>query len=348
MLSRIAESLYWIGRYIERAEDTARISDVAYHHTLGMGMSELEAARRQHHWESLVQIAGDPMLFSARYPEANDDTVPLYLTFDRDNPNSIVTCVARARELARALRHQIASEMWEALNSFYLDLQRRRTMVASSGIGSHATNAHLFNRSVKEFSHLFHGLTDSTLPRDEGWHFLQAGKFLERAGKTARALNVRFEQLSSDAPDMDPNQEPDPSDWRQWQALLRSFSGYEAYHKMYRTAVRPLSIVDMVLLSPIFPRSVRFSVGEVDRAVAAIAGEQLHYGDELADWPHREVQRSIGKLRSTLFYARTEEVVRSGLSAYLFDVESRCRTVGEEMYAEFFSPRVMRPEDVVA
>lgn len=348
MLSRIAESLYWIGRYIERAEDTARIADVAYHHTLGMGISELEAERRRLQWESLVHIAGDPLLFAARYAEANDDTVPLYLTFDTDNPNSIVTSVARARELARALRHQIASEMWEALNSFYLELQRRRSMIAPSGLGNYATNAHLFNRSVKEFSHLFQGLTDSTLPRDEGWFFLQSGKFLERTGKTARALRVRFELLNGDAPLLDPNAEPEPDDWRQWQALLRSFSGYEAYHKMYRTAMRPVSIVDMVLLSPIFPRSVRFSVGEVDRALAAIAGEHSQYADESADWPRSEVQRSAGKLRSALFYARTDEVIRSGLSAYLFDIESRCRQIGDQMYAEFFSPRIMRPEEVMA
>ncbi|MGH2549169.1 MAG: alpha-E domain-containing protein, partial [Thermomicrobiales bacterium] len=100
--------------------------------------------------------------------------------------------------------------------------------------------------------------------------------------------------------------------------------------------------------SPIFPRSVRFSVGEVDRALAAIAGEQWHYADESADWPRSEVQRSIGKLRSALFYARTDEVIRSGLSAYLIDVENRCRQIGDQMYAEFFSPRIMRPEEVMA
>jgi uncharacterized alpha-E superfamily protein len=348
MLSRIAESLYWIGRYVERAEDTARISDVAYHHTLGMGISELEADRRRHQWESLVQIAGDPALFAARYGEANDDTVPFYLTFDTENQNSIVVSIARARELARALRHQIASEMWEALNSFYLELQQRRELATVAGPVGHAANAHLFNRSVKEFSHLFQGLTDSTLPRDEGWYFLQAGKFLERAGKTARALNVRFEQLSGDAPDMNLNAQPDPDDWRQWQALLRAFSAYEAYHKMYRTAVQPLSIVDMVLLSPIFPRSVRFAVGEVDRALAAIAGEPWRYADDTIAGRKSEAQRSIGKLRSVLFYARTDEVVRAGLPAFLLDVETRCRTIGDQMYAEFFSPRIMRPEEVVA
>jgi len=117
---------------------------------------------------------------------------------------------------------------------------------------------------------------------------------------------------------------------------------------MYRTAVQPLSIVDMVLLSPIFPRSVRFAVGEVDRALAAIAGEPWRYADDTIAGRKSEAQRSIGKLRSMLFYARTDEVVRAGLPSFLLDVETRCRTIGDQMYAEFFSPRIMRPEEVVA
>src|SRR3954452_15859644 len=116
MLSRMAESLYWIGRYVERAEDTARITDVNLHHTLEMGASGGVQARRRRHWEALIAIVGDAERFRAQYDEANEETVPLYLTYAAENPHSIANCVAKARENARTMRHQIASEMWEVLN----------------------------------------------------------------------------------------------------------------------------------------------------------------------------------------------------------------------------------------
>ncbi len=194
MLSRITESLYWIGRYVERAEDTARITDVNFHHTLGMGTSPDADLRRRRHWEALISIVGDEERFTATYGEATEETVPTYLTFDLDNPNSVISCIAKAREQAHTMRHQIASEMWEALNRFHLGLQRQRTYATPVGI----ENAHLFYRSVTEFSHFFQGITDSTMPREEGWYFLQTGKFLERAEKTARALDVKYHLLVAD------------------------------------------------------------------------------------------------------------------------------------------------------
>lgn len=195
MLSRVAESLYWIGRYVERAEDTARITDVNYHHTLEIGALGEGEARRRRHWEALLGIVGDSQRFFAEHGEATEDTVPPYLTFDTKNSNSIISCVARARENARTLRHEIDSEMWEVLNRFYLELQGLHEG-GETPIG--AENAHLFYQSVKEFSHLFQGYTDSTMPREEGWYFLQAGKFLERAEKTARAVDVKYHLLVAD------------------------------------------------------------------------------------------------------------------------------------------------------
>jgi uncharacterized alpha-E superfamily protein len=206
---------------------------------------------------------------------------------------------------------------------------------------------------VKEFSHLFHGVTDSTLPRDEGWQFLQAGKFLERAGKTARALNAKYHLLIADSPAFtghgDLHDEPVPSDLRQWQALLRSFSGYEAYHKLYRTAVSPHSVVDLVVLNPLFPRSIFFSVCEVDRALQRISGATTDEQDE-EHWPwsrEAEAERSVGRLRSSLEYATTSEVIEAGLQGYLADVEARCRAIGDQLHAEYFAPRILRAEEVV-
>lgn len=367
MLSRIAESLYWIGRYVERAEDTARITDVNYHHTLGMGASPEAEARRTRHWEALISIVGNEQRFRSSYGEANEVTAPTYLTFDANNPNSIISCVARSREQARAMRHQIASEMWEALNRFYLDLQR---WAGSGQEPVTVENAHLFYRSVIEFSHLFQGVTDSTMPREEGWHFLQAGKFLERAEKTARALDVKYHLLMADASPYAPVAgsgfeaiaarltDDVPGEWHEWQAVLRSLSAYEAYHKLYRAAVQPRDVVEMLTLSPVFPRSILFAIAEVDAALARISAYRTY------DPEHRtissvalpgpnpsggsEAERAAGILRSRLAYGRVEEIFAAGLHQYLLDLQRSCYRLGEHIQAEYFAPRVLRPEDVVA
>ncbi len=378
MLSRIAESLYWIGRYVERAEDTARITDVNYHHTLEMGASPEAQARRRRHWEALITIVGDAPRFFATHDEASEQTVPPYLTFGAENPNSIVSCVARARENARTMRHQIASEMWEVLNRFHLELQRLQD-VGETPVASE--NVHLFYQSIKEFSHLFQGITDSTMPREEGWYFLQAGKFLERAEKTARALDVKYHLLVADrdtglrTQDSGLSGEPAslspeslvlspsdgvPGDWDQWLAVLRSLSAYEAYHKIYRSTVRPRSVIEMLTLSPIFPRSIRFAIGEVDAALARIAGglrtEDLGLSNEpsplssqsLVLSPIQEAERAVGRLHSALTYQRVEEVFAVDLHDYLLDIQTQCYQIGEHIQAQYFAHRILRPEEVIA
>jgi uncharacterized alpha-E superfamily protein len=379
MLSRIAESLYWIGRYVERAEDTARITDVNYHHTLEMGASPEARERRRRHWEALITIVGEAPRFFATGAEASEDTVPPYLTFDTTNPNSIVSSVARARENARTMRHQIASEMWEVLNRFHLELQRLREF-GETPVG--AENVHQFYQSIKEFSHLFQGITDSTMPREEGWYFLQAGKFLERAEKTARALDVKYHLLIADAelssrgvgesgsreetrdaslrtPDSGLRTDEEiPGAWDQWLAVLRSLTAYEAYHKLYRSTVRPRAVVEMLTLSPIFPRSIRFSIGQVDVALAQINAERRLPGTEAVDSPlstqysalstPQEAERAVGRLHSDLAYQRVEEIFATGLHEYLLDIQRQCYRIGERIQAQYFAPRVVRPEEVIA
>jgi len=356
MLSRIAESLYWIGRYVERAEDTARITDVKFHYTLGMGTTPEDETRRQRQWESLLAIVGDNRRFALTNAIPNDETVPEYLIMDASNPNSVISCVARARELAGGMRHQVASEMWEAINRFHLRLQGRSDQADGVAI----VNPHLFFRSVVEFSHLFQGVTDSTMPREEGWYFLQAGKFLERAEKTARALDVNFQLLLADTgggpePAIGPRLEDVPGEPHRWLALMRSLSAYEAYHKLYRSAVRPRSVIEMLILSPLFPRSIRFSIGEVEAALAAIAGARPDEGGfTVGQLPWMQADRSgqaeraIGRLRSQLSYSTVDEVFQVGLHQYLLALERTCHEVGEHIQRQYFSPRVLTPEECIA
>lgn len=365
MLSRIAESLYWIGRFVERAEDTARITDVNYHHTLEMGTTGEAGARRRRHWEALIAIVGNTDHFAAHHDEATEETVPPYLTFAADNANSIVSCIALARENARTMRHQIASEMWEVINRFHLDLQ---AMVASGRTPVDEENVHAFYQSVKEFSHLFQGITDSTMPREEGWYFLQVGRFLERAEKTARALDVKYHLLVADADPSAPVTGPAfaraaagmpvadgaPGDWHQWLAMLRSLTAYEAYHKIYRSAVRPRSVIEMLVLSPVFPRSIRFSIGQVDEALGHISSEQRGGSGEAWDGTPlsalgvapNEAKRAVGRLHGALAYQRVDELFASGLHDQLVDIQRQCYRIGERIDEEYFAHRVMRAEEV--
>lgn len=357
MLSRITESLDWIGRYVERAEDTARITDVQFHHSLGLGSSAEAIRRRRDHWEALVAIVGDGTLFRALYGEPIEETVPAYLTLDTANPNSVVACIARAREQAHSLRHQIASEMWEALNRFHLDLQA----YARSAEPLEIQNAHAFYRSVIDFSHLFQGITDSTMPRDEGWYFLQTGKFLERAEKTARALDVKYHLLVRDASEGGESnghtQEAVPGDWHQWIAVLRSLSAYEAYHKLYRSAVQPEAVIEMLTYSPIFPRSIRFAIEKVEVALDRISAHRVADSELMATITSPmglgaasgpdNAERAVGRLRGRLAYGSIEEMFAEGLHAYLLDVQRRCFVIGEHIQAQYFAPRILRQDEVV-
>lgn len=349
MLSRIAESLYWIGRYVERAEDTARITDVKFHHTLGMGTLPEDEARARRQWESLLAIVGDNRRFFATNEIASDETVPAYLILDASNPNSVISCVARARELAGAMRHQIASEMWEAINRFHLRLQQQR--IESSGI----VNPHNFFRSVVEFSHLLQGVTDSTMPREEGWYFVQAGKFLERAEKTARALDINFQELLDDATASGISEilELDdlPGDPHRLGALMRSLSAYEAYHKLYRSAVRPRQVLEMLIFSPLFPRSIHFSIGEVASALDAIARSNpgaAGFGRSTMELWASQAERTTGRLSSQLSYSTVNDVFAVGLHQYLLNIERSCHDIGEQIHRQYFLARVLTLEECVS
>jgi uncharacterized alpha-E superfamily protein len=351
MLSRMAESLYWIGRYVERAEQTARITDVTFSHTLTMGSTTEAEARRARHWAALLDIVGERATFAGDGESVDEDTVPTHLLFSPQNPNSIVECIGRSRENARTMRNQIATEMWEVLNRFHLDVQRpgrRRRRV-----GEGAESASRFCMSVVEFSQLLQGITDSTMPREEGWYFLQAGKFLERAEWTARVLDVNYRLLVGDDAEGGDRQAlaSAASDVQPWATLLRSLSAYESYHRMSSRGIRPSGVIELLTLSAVLPRSIRFSVAAVDLALRHITEEAPSYnGSEPMPGAAFEsnARREIGRLHAELAYQRLNDLFDQGLHRSLVEVQRRCYRIGEYVEDEFFAHQPLTAQMVMA
>jgi uncharacterized alpha-E superfamily protein len=312
MLSRIADSLFWISRYLERAEDTARILDVSYY-------MMLEGAQQTYRlrWAPLVYIAGAHEEFFARYAEAEPRSVLEFLGFSESNPDSIVQCVAKARENARTIRDRISREMWEDLNGLYLDVSR---FTADDVL---ATGPHRFCDLVKSGGHRFMGVSRATFPRDEGWHFLNAGQALERAEMTARIVDVQYHALLDGGPAVG------DSTNHQWMAVLKSVAAYEFYRRTYNTRIDPERVAELLVLHPQHPRSLRFSVGVLQSALRAISGSG-------PDTYANEAERLTGRLYDGLKYDRIEDILARGLHAFLSDVQRTCRGIGEHVARTYF------------
>jgi uncharacterized alpha-E superfamily protein len=248
MLSRVAASLYWMGRYLERAENIARLLDVNIQLLIDFGSIDDQGVKE--HWVPVLRSVGDEEVFFQHYAKADSASVTEFMTFHRQNPNSVFSCVCAARENARQVRDQISFEMWEVLNEVYLFLQASDAQkVWRDGPGA-------FYDQVKRYSHLFQGLTDATFSRTEGWDFLQFGKYLERADKTTRILDVKYHILLPRATDVG-----GAIDTAQWQAVLRSTSALEAYRRFYVTEILPKKVAEFLVLSDSFPRSLRYCLG---------------------------------------------------------------------------------------
>jgi uncharacterized alpha-E superfamily protein len=312
MLSRVADSLYWISRYIERAENVARFIDVNLHLMLDLP----EGATEQ--WEPLVITTGDDEPFAKRYGAATRENVIQFLTFDRENLNSIISCLRAARENARSVRQIISSEMWEQVNTFYL-------MVTDSTATSRVKEApYDFFREIKMASHLFEGLTNATMSHNEGWHFCRLGRFLERADKTSRILDVKYFILLPAVTDVG-----SPFDDIQWAAVLRSTSALEMYRKRHHH-LTPEQIVDFLLLDREFPRSIHYCLMQTDESLHALSGTPIGTFCNPAE-------QYLGQLRADLAYARVQDVIATGLHEFLDAFQTKLNTVGESIFATFFA-----------
>ena len=290
MLARVAESMYWIARDIERAETYARLLEVAHAMTLERAMPVGDGRRTV--WEPLVTITGDLDAFLVNHVRADERSVVWFLSLNASNPNSALSCIRRARRNARGVRDLLPTELWEALNSIYLELRAwPPARITTEGVYS-------FCRMVRRSSHLIQGITDQAMRHDAPWHFLRLGRFLERAEKTSRLLEAKFHF----ARPADPLSIA-PVDLYNWQSLLRSAGADEAYLRMELGVSSPLEIARFLIVDPAFPRSINFCLGQVVASLEALGDARLMSGDSEALGRARaardEVLREAGQLVGT-------------------------------------------------
>jgi len=245
MLSRVADSLYWMARYIERAENITRLLEVNLQ--LLLDFEHLDDAQVKEHWDPIIRASGDEKQFYELYEMADSQTVTDFLTFNIRNPNSVLSCIFAARENARQVRDQISSEIFETINNLYLFLRSANAKTVWQ------KGAWDFYDRIQEHSHLFQGLVSATISRDEGYEFMQFGTYMERADKTARILDVKYHMLLPQVSDVG-----GAVDVAQWMALLKSASAFEAYHRIYVTDVDPAKIAEFLIFSSSFPAMARW------------------------------------------------------------------------------------------
>jgi uncharacterized alpha-E superfamily protein len=320
MLSRTADHLYWMARYMERAENTARMLDVNYQMSLlPQAPEEAEQA-----WHGVLGISELTAAFRERYPAFTARHVLDFMVRDASNPSSIVCCIAAARENARAVRGTLTTEVWETQNQTWLEFNR---LLARSDFQRDPSS--LFEW-VKFRSHLSRGVTVGTMLQDEALHFLRIGTFLERADNTARLLDVKFQSLAGDyfgPRPQAPSRESQEVDFYHWSAVLRSVSGFEVYRKVYRNVIRPDKVAELLILRPDMPRSLASCMNEVVANLRLVANDQSG-----------ETLRRAGRLQSDLKYGRIDEILATGLHAYLTQFLDRAADLGVGISRDFLVP----------
>lgn len=324
MLRRHADSSYWIGRYIERAEATARMIDVHYH--FGLESPLVGEALR---WTSILAISGMDELFWELYSKDDEESILQFFAFDERNPSSIVACIGQARDNSRNIRDQLSSEMWQTINRTYLDYREWNVDRVLTG------SPFKFFESVKQSSQLFQGVTNRTLPMGETRDFHDAGRFLERADQTARILDVKYHDLlpahaGASTAAREAGEVGGPIDVHGWIAVLKSVGAFEAFRKAFRQGVTPARVAQFLILNTQFPASVRHSIGRVDGCLRRISGNR----DVV---PANDAERESGRLYSELNFMRAEDIIASGLHEFLENVQERCTRVGDAIYQTYLS-----------
>ncbi len=316
MLSRVANLVYWMARYLERAENTARIVDV--NAQLVLDLQSRQAADDPKSWEPLVYVTGDEDKFFELYGEdVTERAVIEFMLFDKRNPSSLISCIAYARENARCIRDQLSGDVWETLNTFYLKL-KSDDFARYAQLGS----AEYLNR-VKTQIQLLFGVADSMIPRTDLWWFFQLGRHLERADNTSRILDVKYYMLLPDA-----NAVGSALDMVQWASVLRSCSAFEAFRRSRRGQLNLERVVDYLLRDAVFPRSILFSIAEAEQALGQITAA----GNHLDDNPPA---RLLGELRTELEQIAVPTVIADGLHEFLDDVQMKISDIHAAIQATF-------------
>jgi uncharacterized alpha-E superfamily protein len=317
MLSRVADSVYWLSRYVERAENVARFIDVNYNLTLGDTDSPANS------WAPLVNTTGDQQAFEERYGAPTRENVLKFLSFDEENPNSIISCVATARENARTIREIISSVVWEQLNKFFF-------MVRSAAqFGQTLEQPHEFCERVRLASHLLVGASDATMSHGEAWHFARVGRLIERADKTSRIVDVQYFLLL-------PETGPAGSalDVVRWSALLKSASALEMYRSQHGKIV-PERVADFLILDRQFPRSMHFCLTKAQESLLNISGSPAGTFRYLAE-------QRMGRLCSQMDFTSIKDILQAGLHEYIDDFQAQLNLVGAAIRDDFFTPHRYR------
>ena len=308
MLSRTADNLFWMARYVERAENMARILDVGYR--MGQLPQQVDSDDTAL-WQPALTIAGQFPAFSKKYSTISTGSVIAYMALDPDNPASIFTCLSNARENARAERNAITAEMFESINATWLEIKELSyANVVETGFRE-------FFEWVKERSHLFRGVTLGTMLQGEAFTFNRLGTFIERGDNTARLLDVKHHMLAPEKESVD-----EAVDYYQWGALLRSLSAFKAYRSTYRDTIRARSVAELLVLNNDFPRSLHHCMGVVADLLAAVA-------------PKAESTRRAGEIHARLHYGQISDINRSGLHTFLTEFIENNAAVTEQIAKDF-------------
>ena len=311
MLSRVADSLYWINRYVERAENISRFLEVSEAMALDCPPGSAEP------WLPLVEACGDRQRFDQTYPVRSPRDVVSFLLLDRDNPNSIVSCIASARENARQIRDVITTEMWEQLNDLYWSVQD------GEALWQEPDQEQL--RNIRRGCQLFYGTTDVTLSRDEAWLFSQLGRLIERADKTSRILDVKYFLLLPA-----PTEVGGVLDELQWISLLRSAGAYQMYRQSMQQAIAPASVARFLLLDPIFPRSVRFCLQQINDTLQQI---QL----KPQSGPPDDLECLRGQVLAKWSYVRIDALIERGLHEAIDQLQSDLNQLHQLIHNRYFT-----------
>ena len=310
MLSRTADHLFWMARYMERAENLARLLDVTWQMSM---VPQAEAAVNQS-WNAIIALNSLEEAFATKYQTVNGENVLKFMVSDADNYASIYSCLRMARENAHAVRGTLTTEMWETLNSTWLEARDRQfDQIVASGIGDYFD-------WVKMRSSLTRGTTLGTLLQDEAYNFIRLGTLLERADNTARILDVKYHVLPT-------HEDEGASDFYEWGALLRSVSAFEVYRKVYRDVITPGRVAELLILNKDMPRSLHFCMNSVIKNLELIANRQSG-----------ETARQAGLLHAQLHYARIEDILEHGLHEWLTDFMDRIYALGDGISKDFLVP----------